>query len=56
MKVKMINISDKQNEFLEKVMKDEEVTFTSLIRGIIDNYIEKKKMEGETCGSQWKTN
>ncbi len=40
---KLINFSDKQIEFIENLCKEFEISFTEMLKRIIDEYIEKQK-------------
>ena len=42
MKMKSISFSDKEIMFIEKESKEEERSFTEIVRKIIDKYFEEK--------------
>lgn len=51
MKIKTINITERQNNILKNIRVQREMTFSLLIRLIVDEYIDKyghdKEMEGQ---------
>jgi hypothetical protein len=47
MKNKLISISDQELEWLEKEAKKQELTFSGMLRRIIDNWHEKQEKNHE---------
>ena len=46
---KIINFSDKQITFIKDCCKDNAISFTEMVKRIIDEFIEKKKETKDQC-------